>query len=160
LPPPDGPKTSVISWAWIAALSYIVTGGLIARVGHFIGAVGGYCAEPTDELNAADPIYRTCDPCTLYFSVFGVIEVSACPDPIIAFVLNAFVAIPHVAIVILSMVLYALPWLLRWAVLLACIIAFVYVVAKESGQKRPAAALHRGLIIALLGLGAIHALML
>ena len=151
-------RISIFGWAWIAALAYVVTGGLIALVGHLIGAIGPYCADPNDIRSVE--IYGACEPCTLYFSVFGVLNLSACSDPVVSFLLNTFVATPHVVIVILSLLINALPWLLRAALLVGSLILLVYALIRELGKKRTAAGIHRALIFAVLALTSAHAMAL
>jgi hypothetical protein len=98
-----------IAYFWIALLAYVFVGGTIAQGLGFAGAIGPYCADTIRD----QEIYPACVPCGLNWSVFGVIELTPCGNPVLEALINYGVLWPHVIVVILAIVAYPVAGALR-----------------------------------------------
>lgn len=104
-----------IGYFWIAFLAYVFVGGVIAQGLGFAGAIGSYCVDTIRE----QEIYPACVPCGLNWSVFGVIDLTPCGNPILETIITFGVVWPHTIIVILAVIAYPVagglrsvePWL-------------------------------------------------
>ena len=60
----------VWQWLWIATILYIAIGGLFTLLLSLMGYIGPHCQMPGEP----GDIYPVCEPCSLRWSVFWVVE--------------------------------------------------------------------------------------
>ncbi len=98
-----------VAYFWITLLAYVFVGGAIAQILGFAGAISPYCADTVRD----QEIYRACVPCGLNWSVFGVIELTPCGNPLLEALINYGVLWPHTMVVIFAVVAYPIAGALR-----------------------------------------------
>lgn len=155
-------KCSVIFW--FGFLTYLVFGGTLAFLLTELGYVGAFCNDPP----ISDPTsYENCKPCDLYESIFGVIEIGNCSNPILEFLATVFIIIPRVLIIVMAMLLYVfveplaaiyeqLP-VIFFTTLIICPVCYVTYSTLYKNKNR-VRFLHRMLLLDLMSLGAHLAL--
>lgn len=151
-----------VAYIWIGVLVFVFLGGAVAQALGFAGAIGPYCADTIRE----QEIYPACVPCGLNWSVFGVIEITPCRNPVFEMLLTYGVIWPHAFIVILAVILYPIagplrsiePWL-AGAVLLPLVSAVFARTVYYNFYERTAVSrgLHRSLLVGILILATLMA---
>lgn len=145
----------LIGYGWTAFLAYVFAGGAIAQIMMLTGAVGPYC---TSDVRFQD-IYPACEPCQLYKSVFGALNVTACPDALRFIVLSYGVAWPHACVVMIALLIHPLAAVLReispWAPAIALLSITLAMLARTIffnliSAPSVARAIHRSLLIGCL----------
>lgn len=76
-------------WLW---------GGVIVQILSALGDIGPFCSDSVKR----ESVYRTCKPCSFHWSVFGVIEISNCENPVLGKLLDFAIGIPQLFIVATS----------------------------------------------------------
>ena len=91
----------LVKMLWSLFVLYVFIGGCLAFAGGHLGFVGPYCEIASE----ASGIYPICQPCGLHFSIFGVIEITPCGNPVLEFLLTVGVVIPQLIIAILLLLI-------------------------------------------------------
>ncbi len=90
---------SILAYVWIAVVGWVVLGGALAQVLIEIRAVGPYCVSPVGSLDS----FAACTPCSFTSGVFGVVELTPCPNTVLAGLARVGVETPQFIIVVLAM---------------------------------------------------------
>lgn len=137
-------------WLWIATTLYTAIGGLITLILSSLGYIGPHCQMP----DASGDTYPVCEPCSLRWSVFWVVEVANCDSAITSILFHIGVVVPWLAIAILSIFLYWVPSVLT-AVASILFLAFelYHYSRKERNLKR---LVHRTSMACILFLSSLN----
>lgn len=92
-----------LKFIWLVFLFWIAAGGIFAILLSGLDLIGPFCENPGLSENSA---YEICKPCGLNSSVFGIIEVGNCDNPLMEFFFHATVSAPRFFIIIITMLIY------------------------------------------------------
>ena len=144
---------------WIALLAYVFLGGLAARLGALLFGYGPYCYEPPDVPEG----FLACEPCSIRWSVFGVLETTQCENSIVKWGLAWSIGAPHTFVVSVSLLVYGLVSIHYWAATAVIVVSLSVLAALVVRRDivttpRPFKAAHRLLLLGILSLASWHAL--